>query len=428
MMRKTAVRSKTGRGALLAAVAVGALALSACSGQTGTTGEGGSTIESNPAEGITDTEIIFGGDYDQTAAASSMSLPTLAGTRAYFDYVNSQGGVFGRQLTLIASDNAFTPDKAVLNARTHIYEDRALALLNMSSSGIVEPLKPVVEEVGIALIGPGQTVDGQLTEPLYFNEQIHYGDNVDISVARAADELGADNIAGVTLKLALPSGDEYEGYVQDKLDAIGGTIVGSLGVDFASPDYATASINLKQLVDDNEANALFFHGVPSGLIALTTEMKNQGVSIPIYAAYSAANVAAFQTMPAEMTDLVESVNSFVPCTTDTQGAEEILKAVKGTADEKACGDPQWIKGWVDGMIAHQALLVAGEDGEQITRSSFVEALSSQVFPMKGLTCDIDWTKSNYSQCGFPVRWESGALVPQGDFGRWGEVMSENGVG
>ena len=76
-------------GAVVSAVAVLGLSLSACSSSAG-----------GSAPGVTKTEIKVGALATVTGPLSSGFGEIVAGVRAYFDMVNAQGGVAGRKLVL----------------------------------------------------------------------------------------------------------------------------------------------------------------------------------------------------------------------------------------------------------------------------------------------------------------------------------------
>ena len=90
--------------ATTAAVIAGALALSAMPAQ------GAST------PGVSDTEIVLGMQLPQTGGASPGYNKVDDAMRAYFDYVNSKGGVYGRKITLVAYDDEYKAGKTVSTA------------------------------------------------------------------------------------------------------------------------------------------------------------------------------------------------------------------------------------------------------------------------------------------------------------------------
>ncbi len=119
-----------GRGArrslLVVAVATLALVASACSSTPSATPSTSSTTAATspagttpPGEdtspGVNSTSVTVGQVDDLTAPLPGLFKGAEDGTRAYFDYVNSTGGVNGRKIELDAQDSAYN-DGTVANA------------------------------------------------------------------------------------------------------------------------------------------------------------------------------------------------------------------------------------------------------------------------------------------------------------------------
>jgi ABC-type branched-subunit amino acid transport system substrate-binding protein len=79
------------------------------------------------APGITDTEIKFGNIMPYSGPASALSV-TGKVFAAYFDMINTQGGVNGRKLTMISLDDGFSPPKTV-EATRRLVENEGVAFM-----------------------------------------------------------------------------------------------------------------------------------------------------------------------------------------------------------------------------------------------------------------------------------------------------------
>jgi len=62
--------------------------------------------------GVTDKEILIGSCSALEGPSKFLGTQTVAGAKAYFDSINGQGGVHGRRLKLITSDDSYDPAKA----------------------------------------------------------------------------------------------------------------------------------------------------------------------------------------------------------------------------------------------------------------------------------------------------------------------------
>ena len=79
--------------------------------------------------GITSNEIVFGMQLPQTGAASPGYNKVDDATRAYFDYVNSKGGVNGRNLRLVAKDDVYNAGITLTSVAELINDDKVFGFI-----------------------------------------------------------------------------------------------------------------------------------------------------------------------------------------------------------------------------------------------------------------------------------------------------------
>ena len=106
------------RGILLASIVIGLL------------------VRANPAAaekkydpGATDNEIKIGNIMPYSGPLSAYALNGRA-EAAYFNKVNSEGGINGRKIKFISYDDAFSPSKTVEQARRLVESDEVLLVFN----------------------------------------------------------------------------------------------------------------------------------------------------------------------------------------------------------------------------------------------------------------------------------------------------------
>ncbi|MDB5654687.1 MAG: branched-chain amino acid transporter substrate-binding protein [Tardiphaga sp.] len=83
---------------------------------------GGAAVAAADHPGVTATEIKIGGIFPFSGPASSIGL-TGWGIVAYIQSINDRGGVNGRKIDYIAMDDAYSPPKAVEQARRLVESD-----------------------------------------------------------------------------------------------------------------------------------------------------------------------------------------------------------------------------------------------------------------------------------------------------------------
>jgi branched-chain amino acid transport system substrate-binding protein len=79
--------------------------------------------------GVTSTQITLGGTVPLTGIASAYGS-VARGADAYFKYVNSKGGVYGRKIVYKYEDDAFEVPKTILLTRQLVEQDNVLAIFD----------------------------------------------------------------------------------------------------------------------------------------------------------------------------------------------------------------------------------------------------------------------------------------------------------
>ena len=79
--------------------------------------------------GVTSSQIKLGMTLPMTGAASLGYNKIPGAAKAYFDYLNANGGVNGRKITLIVKDDRYVPTEAVARTNELILKNRVMALL-----------------------------------------------------------------------------------------------------------------------------------------------------------------------------------------------------------------------------------------------------------------------------------------------------------
>jgi len=104
--------------------------------------------------GVTSHSILLGQSAAFSGPAAQLGIQMNIGTKAYFDYVNAQGGVYGRKIELKTRDDRYEANLAVDNTKKFIDEDRVFALISYVGTPTTAAAMPVFTEAKVPLIGP----------------------------------------------------------------------------------------------------------------------------------------------------------------------------------------------------------------------------------------------------------------------------------
>lgn len=143
-----------------AVLAVAGLLAAACGGGSGAksgTGSGTSTTASQStagntasAPGVTPTSVTVGQIADISEPVTGLFKSAQVGVQAYFDYINSLGGVYGRKLVLDSHDSLF--QQPVVTAASNEIAKNDLAFVGNYT--LLDPaVKPIVDTDHVPNIG-----------------------------------------------------------------------------------------------------------------------------------------------------------------------------------------------------------------------------------------------------------------------------------
>lgn len=89
----------------------------------------GDSSDTQQVRGVTDTQILVGGNHDMSGPFASFSVPAVQAARMYIDEVNANGGVHGRNIRYIVEDHAYQVPRAVQNNNKLVQNDNVFAML-----------------------------------------------------------------------------------------------------------------------------------------------------------------------------------------------------------------------------------------------------------------------------------------------------------
>ena len=108
------------------AVTAGALVAACGAGGRAETGSG----EAEASDvGITEDTVTVGGHFPLTGVAAPGYSEIPTGARAYFDYVNAQGGVNGREINYIVKDDGYNPTNTSQVTNELVLQDEIFAMV-----------------------------------------------------------------------------------------------------------------------------------------------------------------------------------------------------------------------------------------------------------------------------------------------------------
>jgi ABC-type branched-subunit amino acid transport system substrate-binding protein len=385
---------------------------------------------SSPGDGVTKDTIKIGWMGDITGPTASAQAFNYHGLQSYVNYRNANGGLLGRQLELIALDDKYSATTAAVNFDRLASTDKVLTIAGMGGShisGLVDAKMSALSNP-LNIVGAQQTTIVEQNSANFFSWMQSYSDIADVALSKFLKLQGGDGkkIVAATFALAVPSGTEYGEWIKKKVTAVGGKYCGTITEAGTSTDHTAAVTRFKALLESCGANSVGLHGSPGfvKLYAVAADKAGLG-KYPHIGIHGIASPVVYDGMPASMTTAIQGVHAFAGAglANKTEGGKIINKYMKGKQYGNEIDNPNFVHGWVNGMIVSQAIENAWSKTGKVTRSTLRAALKAK-FDTLGLSCPVDLTRRNYSPCAAPMKWTPGrGLVVEDSFAVWNKALT-----
>lgn len=336
--------------------------------------------------GVTEDEVRIGGAHDLSGIFAPFSVPAVQAANLYFDEVNANGGVHGRQIEYIVEDHGYQVPRAVQAANKLVNRDGVFAMLLSLGTPHNLAMFQLMEPKGIPNISP-LTAARQMSEP--FETWKFAGTASYYDATKAAAEYLVNEQDGSTLcTMYLPTdfGKEIEAALKDLADSGTGTYGGETTHKPDETDFTGALGRIKEMGCDVVGLAL---GVSQQINAVATAHK-LGMDDVSFLVSS----AGFHTVVAKGLA--------------AQGVTSGLYAGAGWQDIEARMDTPEVAEWVEkyreetgeelpgtgALLGRTAaeLLVRGLEaaGPDLTHESFIAAMEGLSFedPLAGNSVDM----------------------------------------
>lgn len=339
------------------------------------------------AQGVTEKSVKVGTIGVQSGPLAFIGSPYFEGMEAYFEMVNEEGGVNGREIELIKKDDEFKADKAVQAMEQLIYDEEVFAIVGQLGTPGVMATESVVQEEGIPSVYFG-TGAKQLTEsgenffpvqPNYFYEgklmakyAVEEFDAKKIAVIYQNDDVGRDGLEG------FEAGLEELG-LKDALSEDGKLAIGAADTDFTVPVQKAKSLNPDLVIVYTLA------GAASGILK---EFEKVDFNVPMITTYSNAD-ASFLALAGPGAPTVIN-NLFVMGWVDAQEAKvkPLVDAMGKYFPDQKVINSYTMAGWVAAET-----FVAGlkEAGDNLSWEGYIDAMNGLTFT-EGLAPEVSYVE------------------------------------
>ena len=354
------------------AVLAGALVLTALPAQ------GAST------PGVSDTEIVLGMQLPQTGPASPGYNKVDDAMRAYFDYVNSKGGVHGRKITLVVKDDTYKAGITVSTASALINKDKVFAMVGSVGTQTHISVIKDINRRGIPDLFVNSGYSGFYTDPKKYPTTFG-GLGTYVTEAKILGKYIKENLASKSIGILYQT-DDFGRNTVEGLATAGVTFDAKKTAKFVAGTQAGGLDAQMKTLCDNGVDTVVVGAVASAFAAAISSALKSCQKMPQWIVISVGSDATtFQTIlgargvpAAQSAGLLAGTISASHAPSPGEADDEFVKAFKKINDEFNKGpsktwDNNILQGMNIGYLTTAALLGAGKN---LTRPGIIKYIEN----------------------------------------------------
>ncbi|MDO8107593.1 ABC transporter substrate-binding protein [Isoptericola sp. b441] len=358
-----------------------ALMMAGCAGgaaaDTGT-GDGSSSAATDDGsggkvQGITDTEVLIANSAATSGAYAPVGVPFIAGIQGYLDMVNKDGGVDGRTITFLHTDDEFDPAKGAAALTKFIEDDKVFAIVGHFGTPVVAATVDTLKESGIPSVyfatGIGQLYAEDATTDAeganLFPVQPLYRTEGGIMAAYAAGKFGATKI-GIIYTNDDAGSDLEKGAVSQ--------ITSMDGVDYVEEQVAAGAADVSAAVTsikNADVDFVIIAAIQGTMPTIVKELAAQGVGKDAITSYVNVSSAMSDAVSADIQGKFDLYGpGWVDYSTDT--AQASLADFQANVDSQYANNVYAQTGWIAASFFVEGLKRL--EGKEVTWDSYKAAM------------------------------------------------------
>lgn len=243
--------------------------------------------------GITADKVVIGSFQALSGPIAFIGTPMRKGMDAYFNWVNSQGGVNGRKIELLVADDQFNPAKTVVEVKRMVEQDNVFSIVGgLGTPGCLAVMK-YLNDSKVPFVYQGSGALGLSVPPnrYIFSVQPNYYSVEGPIVAKYLTRVLGYKKIGVVYRAADDGKEELQGIqkwlVTNRLDKI---LVKAIPVNPTATSFDNEILEL--IAADVDAIFLSMYGQqPPNFMK---QAKQYGLTAKIFMSYPNADISVIQ--------------------------------------------------------------------------------------------------------------------------------------
>ena len=232
-------------------------------------------------EAANSKEIVVGASFELTGNVANYGKSTLSGLKMAFDEVNKAGGIDGKKLRIVESDNKSEPSEAGNSVTKLVTQDKVIAVVGPATSGCVAASTPITTANKVPLIAPCATAPNITVENGKVKEFVFRSCFIDPFQGRVMAEFADKNLKVKNVAILYDASSDYSKGLAEvftkTMEEKGGKIVAKEAFLAKDLDFKSALTKIKS----TNPEAIYIPGYYEEVAKIIKQTRELGLNVPL---------------------------------------------------------------------------------------------------------------------------------------------------
>jgi len=352
-------------------------------------GGGGGATPAGDRTGITDTEIVIGIHAPVTGAAPIPQSSFEEAKEVYWQFLNEQGGLFGRKVRVVFEDDQFDPRTAVAKCKKMVTENKAFLLVGGGGADQITACAQYANSVGVPYLSAGVNEDGLAGVRAYFAVSETYAQQSAKLIQMAQKQLGGGKL-GIAVADSGSFNDAHASIVRTAEEAGMDIVYNKRIPKSASQNQA---LGIAAEMSSSGAEIVYFLSSPTTFLNVAAASAGQGFRPQWIGPGLTSGLNTVAQVGCSATNSVDKAIFFSPFP-QLDVIDQLDPDFRPSYGKYVGGDPDdlAVALWGLNKTVHQLFLAAGEG---VTRQSFVQVLEGGATFETGVYPRLQYSGQNH---------------------------------
>ncbi len=232
-------------------------------------------------EAANSNEIVVGASFELTGNVANYGKSTLSGLKMAFEEINKAGGIDGKKLRIVESDNKSEPSEAGNAVTKLVTQDKVVAVVGPATSGCVAASTPITTSNKIPLIAPCATAPSITVENGKVKEFVFRSCFIDPFQGRVMAEFADKNLKLKNIAILYDASSDYSKGLAEvftkTIEEKGGKIVTKEAFLAKDLDFKSALTKIKA----TNPEAIYIPGYYEEVAKIIKQTRELGMNVPL---------------------------------------------------------------------------------------------------------------------------------------------------